>query len=118
MAGGWYQVVNRGNQRESIIRTDTDRRRVPGRLAELPQRFRVEINAFVLMDNHHHLLVRIRSNGRRGWRVLPTAITASIDLALANLSLHETVRREPAYEALQENSLLGNGGPVADPGVA
>jgi len=58
VAGGWYHVVNRGNRREAIVRTDTDRRRFLGRLAELPERFRTEIHAFVLMDNHYHLLVR------------------------------------------------------------
>jgi putative transposase len=60
VAGGWYHVVNRGNHRESIFRTDTDRQRFLGRLAELPERFRVEIHAFVLMDNHYHLLLRIQ----------------------------------------------------------
>ena len=60
VAGGWYQVVNRGNRRDAIVRTDTDRRRFLGRLAELPDRFRVEVHAFVLMDNHYHLLLRTR----------------------------------------------------------
>ena len=54
VAGGWYHVVNRGNRRAAIFRTDTDRRRFLGRLAELPERFRTEIHAFVLMDNHYH----------------------------------------------------------------
>ncbi len=36
----------------------TDRRRLLGRLAEVPERFRVEIHASVLMDNHYHLLLR------------------------------------------------------------
>jgi REP element-mobilizing transposase RayT len=58
MAGGWYQAVNRGNRRDAIFRTDTDRRRFLGRLAELPERFQTEIHAFVPMDNHYHLLVR------------------------------------------------------------
>ena len=58
LAGGWYHVVNRGNRREDIFRTDTDRRRFLGRLAELPERFRTEVHAFVLMDNHFHLLLR------------------------------------------------------------
>lgn len=58
VAGGWYHVVNRGNRREEIFRTNTDRRRFLGRLAELPERFRKEIHAFVLMDNHYHLLLR------------------------------------------------------------
>jgi REP element-mobilizing transposase RayT len=58
VAGGWYHVLNRGNRREPIFRTDDDRRRFLGRLAELPERFRVEIHAFVLMDNHYHLVLR------------------------------------------------------------
>jgi REP element-mobilizing transposase RayT len=58
VAGGWYHVVNRGNRREALFRSDTDRRRFLGRVAELPDRFRVEVHAFVLMDNHYHLLVR------------------------------------------------------------
>lgn len=56
--GGWYHVVNRGNRRERIFLTDEDRRAFLGRLAELPERFRVEVHAFVLMDNHYHLLLR------------------------------------------------------------
>jgi REP element-mobilizing transposase RayT len=39
-------------------RTADDRRRFRGRLAELPDRFRVEIHAFELMDNHYHALLR------------------------------------------------------------
>jgi len=58
VAGGWYHGVNRGNRREVIFRSDTDRRRFLSRLAELPKRFRTEIHAFVLMDNHHPLLLR------------------------------------------------------------
>lgn len=58
--GGWYHVVNRGNRRERIVRSDDDRRCFLGRLAELPERFRIEVHAFILMDNHYQLLVRPR----------------------------------------------------------
>lgn len=58
LAGGWYHVTSRGNRREAIYRTDTDRRRFLGLVAELPERFGVEVHAFVLMDNHYHLVVR------------------------------------------------------------
>jgi REP element-mobilizing transposase RayT len=51
-------VTNRGNRREALFRTDRDRHRFLGLVAELPERFRFEIHAFVLMDNHYHLLVR------------------------------------------------------------
>lgn len=60
VAGGWYPAVNPEDHREPISRTDTDRRRFLGRLAKLPERFRLEIHAFVLMNNHYHLLRRIQ----------------------------------------------------------
>ena len=37
---------------------DTDRRRFLGAAAGLPERFALEVHAFVLMHNHFHLLVR------------------------------------------------------------
>ncbi len=58
VAGGGYHVMKRGSRQEAIFRTDTDRRRFFGRLAEWPERFRTEIHVFVLMDHHDHLGVR------------------------------------------------------------
>lgn len=57
---GWYHVMSRGNGGEALYRTDEDQRRFLGPVAELPRRFRAEVHAFVLMDNHYHLLVRCR----------------------------------------------------------
>jgi REP element-mobilizing transposase RayT len=57
--GGWYHIVNRGNRREPIFRSDDDRRRFLGCLAEFPERFRIEVHAFVLMENHYHLVLRL-----------------------------------------------------------
>lgn len=37
---------------------DGDRRRFLGAVAQLPERYGLELHAFVLMDNHYHLLVR------------------------------------------------------------
>ena len=56
----WYHVMSRGNGGERIYRDDTDRRRFLGLVSELPGRFSVEIHAFVLMENHYHLLLRCR----------------------------------------------------------
>ena len=58
LAGGWYHVTSRGNRREAIFREDADRRRFLGLVAELAGRFGLEVHAFVLMDNHYHLVVR------------------------------------------------------------
>jgi REP element-mobilizing transposase RayT len=54
---GWYHVTARGNRRQTVFCDDTDRRRFPGMVAELPEGFRVEIHAFTLMENHYHLVV-------------------------------------------------------------
>ena len=60
VARGWYHVVSRGNGGERIYGNDTDRRRFLGLVSELPGRFSVVIHAFVLMDNHYHLLLWCR----------------------------------------------------------
>lgn len=56
--GAGHHVTGRWNGGESIFHSDTDRRRFLGLISELPGRFGLEIHAFVLMDNHYHLLVR------------------------------------------------------------
>lgn len=58
IAGGWYHVTARGQQRRAIYLDQRDRHHFLELLAELPVRHRVELHAYVLMDNHYHLLVR------------------------------------------------------------
>src|SRR6185436_10932209 len=58
IAGGWYHVTARGNERREIFRSDRDRQRFLALVSELPDRYGVGIHAFVLMDNHYHLLVQ------------------------------------------------------------
>ncbi len=60
LAGAWYHVMSRGNGGDAIFRNDVDRHRFLGWLGELPERFSLEVHAFVLMDNHYHLLIRTR----------------------------------------------------------
>ena len=55
--GGRYHVTARGNERKPIYRTDGDRVRFLELLAHLTDRFGVRVHAYVLMDNHFHLLV-------------------------------------------------------------
>ena len=50
--------MNRGQSRSNLFLDDADRQRFLRLLAELPERFRAGIHAFVLMDNHYHLLLR------------------------------------------------------------
>lgn len=58
VAGGWYHVTARGNREEALFLSGEDRHRFLGLVSELPERFALEVHAFVLMDNHYHLLVR------------------------------------------------------------
>jgi REP element-mobilizing transposase RayT len=55
--GGRYHVTDRGNERKPIFRDDPDRFHFLELLSELAERFGTRLHAFVLMDNHFHLLV-------------------------------------------------------------
>jgi REP element-mobilizing transposase RayT len=57
VAGGWYHVTSRGNRRQTLFHNDADRRSFMGLVEQLPERFRLEVHAFALMDNHYHLVV-------------------------------------------------------------
>ena len=59
LSGGCYHGPACGNRREALYYDDTDRRRFLGLAAELPERFGLEVHALVLIDNHHHLLLRM-----------------------------------------------------------
>jgi len=57
MAGGWYHVTARGNERKRVFRDDKDRLRFLELLEEWVERFAMRLHAYVLMENHYHLLV-------------------------------------------------------------
>jgi len=57
LAGGRYHVTARGNERRAIFRDDVDRAHLLALLAELPERFGVQVQAWVWMENHYHVLV-------------------------------------------------------------
>ena len=56
--GAWHHVAGRGNGGERPLHSAIAWKRFLGLVSELPVRFGLEIHAFVLMDNHRHLLVR------------------------------------------------------------
>ncbi|MHB8521155.1 MAG: transposase [Limisphaerales bacterium] len=58
--GGWYHITARGNERRAIYRDDRDRRHFCELLEEMVSRFNLVLHAFVMMDNHYHLLVELR----------------------------------------------------------
>lgn len=52
-----HHVIQRGNDRQVIVRDDADRERLLALWHEHALAFKVAIHAYVLMDNHFHLLV-------------------------------------------------------------
>ena len=55
---GWpHHVIQRGNNRQLIVRSDGDRRAWREILADCLEMYSVSLQAYVLMDNHFHLLL-------------------------------------------------------------
>src|SRR5687768_4849850 len=57
VAGGWYHITSRGNERKPIFRDPADRKAFLERLERVSELHRVRIHVFVLMDNHYHLVM-------------------------------------------------------------
>lgn len=57
LAGHPHHVIQRGNDRMAIVRSDEDRLRLLDLISEYAVRCRVALHAYVLMDNHLHLLL-------------------------------------------------------------
>jgi REP element-mobilizing transposase RayT len=55
--GAVYHVLDRGDRREPIVRTDNDRMAFIRTLAQACERAGWRVHAFVLMGNHYHLLI-------------------------------------------------------------
>lgn len=56
LAGHPHHVIQRGNNRQAIVHDDADRQRFLALLKDCAVQHRVAIHAYVLMDNHVHLL--------------------------------------------------------------
>jgi len=79
LPGHAHHVILRGNNRQAIFLSDLDRQQLLATLGEVAAQYRVAIHAYVLMDNHLHLLLTppaaealsrmMQSLGRRyvGW---------------------------------------------------
>ena len=55
--GGWYHITTRGMGRREIFSCDRDREHFIGLLQGLVERYGIVLHAYVLMDNHYHLLI-------------------------------------------------------------
>lgn len=58
--GALYHILSRGNEKRDIVSDDSDRRRLRDAIGEAAERFDLDIFAYVLMNNHYHLLLRTR----------------------------------------------------------
>jgi len=58
VAGGWYHITSRGQNRRRLYDDARDRGDFVDRLEEMSKRYGVEVHAYVLMPNHYHLLIR------------------------------------------------------------
>ena len=56
--GACYHILSRGNEQRNIFRDNNDRRLFLDILGKTSERFEVEVYAYVLMDNHYHLLLK------------------------------------------------------------
>lgn len=61
--GSVHHVMNRGVARQTIFFCDRDRIEFGRLLAEIHERFGIEVLAYCLMDNHYHLIVRCPTGG-------------------------------------------------------
>lgn len=56
-----HHVIQRGNNRQSIFATPQDHQILLDLLADSAKRFEVDVHAYVLMDNHFHLVLTPRT---------------------------------------------------------
>lgn len=66
--GAVYHITARGNERKEIYRTDADRTAFLSILSQAVERYRLVLHAYVLMNNHYHLLLETQEGN------LPLAI--------------------------------------------
>jgi REP element-mobilizing transposase RayT len=57
LADGYYHVMNRGNNRQTIFLSDKDRKAFLEALADSCEIDDVHLIAYVMMTNHFHLLI-------------------------------------------------------------
>lgn len=56
--GGWYHIMARGIERRAIFLDDRYREHFLELLEEMSARYGVLVHAYVLMDNHYHLILQ------------------------------------------------------------
>ncbi len=74
--GAYYHVLSRGVEQRDIFYDDSDRLIFLDILGRVSERFDIDIYAFVLMNNHYHLLIKTnKANLSRSFQWLGTTYT-------------------------------------------
>lgn len=60
--GALYHILSRGNERRPIFNDTEDKNIFLDVLDEMTRRYNVELYAYVLMDNHYHLLLKTNTD--------------------------------------------------------
>lgn len=55
--GAWYHIINRGILRSNIYYSSKHKKHFTKLMGEMVEKYKVEIHAYCLMDNHFHLIV-------------------------------------------------------------
>ncbi len=78
--GAFYHVTSRGNLKQSIYFEDSDREKYLAILGRIKERYGCTFHAYVLMDNHFHLLIETpRANLHQLMQNLNTSYTVFIN---------------------------------------
>lgn len=75
-SGAWYHITSRGNERREIFKGDADRQKFFKILASSMALYNVHLHAYVLMNNHFHLVVNtLEANLQKFMQRFSTAYT-------------------------------------------
>lgn len=75
-------MMSRGNARRDIFCSDEDRHLFLELLGDLSERFEIQVHAYVLMDNHYHLLLKtLQANLSKTMQWFGTAYTRKFNLS-------------------------------------
>ena len=73
-AGAFYHIIQRGNERSDIFKSNQDREKFLKCIEVISQRYRINIHAYCLMDNHFHLILEtIEPNLTKAMHLLNTS---------------------------------------------
>jgi len=79
--GALYHILSRGNQGQDIFSSDVDRHLFLDTLGEMADRYDIDLFAYVLMDNHYHLLLKTQqANLSKAMQWFGTAYTRRFNI--------------------------------------